>query len=87
MVLILHFLSTRYCSKFPSSGVGAIVPVCRTKEVWTDSQVEFVSTLYLPRNSPVYWPIKVPNNNNNNNNNDDDDDDADNDQSNTSGNL
>lgn len=24
-----------------------------------DDHVEYVSTMYLPRNSPIYWPIKV----------------------------
>ena len=48
-----------YCSKFPSSGTGSAIPVCRTKEVWSENEVEFMSTLYLPRNSPVYWPIQV----------------------------
>ncbi|XP_068730649.1 endoribonuclease Dicer-like isoform X2 [Montipora capricornis] len=52
-------LVNSYCSKFPSSGVGAPVPYCRTQEIWSDSKVQFVSTLYLPRNSPVYWPIQV----------------------------
>ena len=55
------FLSSwvSYCSKFPSSGVGFPVPICRTEATWTDCNVELMSTLYLPRNSPVYWPIRV----------------------------
>ena len=52
-------LFTSYCSKFPSSGVGAPVIVCRRKELWSDDEVEFVSVVNLPRNSPVYQPIKV----------------------------
>ena len=48
-----------YCSKFPSSGTGSAIPVCRTEEVWSENEVEFMSTLYLPRNSPVYWPVQV----------------------------
>ncbi|KAL9952676.1 hypothetical protein ACROYT_G039967 [Oculina patagonica] len=51
-------LLNSYCSKYPSSGVGAPVLVCRRKELWSDDEVEFVSVLYLPRNSPVYQPIK-----------------------------
>ena len=62
-MIVYHFVFTSYCSKFPSSGVGAAIPVCRTQEVWTVNEVEFVSTLYLPRNSPVYWPVKVGNKN------------------------
>ena len=27
--------------------------------MWSENEVEFMSTLYLPRNSPVYWPIQV----------------------------
>lgn len=56
---VIFCLVTSYCAKFPSSGVGAPVVVCRRREIWSADEVEFLCKLYLPRNSPIYQPIKV----------------------------
>lgn len=56
---VVFCLVTSYCAKFPGGGMGAPVVVCRRKEIWSDDEVEFLCKIYLPRNSPLYQPIKV----------------------------
>lgn len=59
IVNVVFCLVASYCAKFPGGGMGAPVVVCRRKEIWSDDEVEFLCKIYLPRNSPLYQPIKV----------------------------
>lgn len=56
---VIFCLVVSYCAKFPGSGMGTPVVVCRRKEVWSNDEIEFLCKIYLPRNSPLYQPIKV----------------------------